>query len=83
MLNPDVGLLDIGGVQCSGVVSPFSVLDLPVLGATTSHRTSTTFVDNGIVLNIYAGHGVHPPRGHLCCYWGRNHLDHLRWRVAC
>ena len=37
-----MGLLDIGGVQCSGVVGPFSILDLPVLGATTSYRTSTT-----------------------------------------
>ena len=43
MLNPNVGLLDIGGVQCSGVVSPFSVLDLPVLGATTSYTTAATY----------------------------------------
>ena len=48
MLNPNVGLLDIGGVQCSGVVSPFSVLDLPVLGATTSYRTSTTLLTTAL-----------------------------------
>ena len=44
MLNPNVRLLHIGRVQCSGVVSPFSVLDLLVLGATTSYRTSTTLL---------------------------------------
>ena len=48
MLNPNVGLLDIGGVQCSGVVGPFSVLDLPVLGATTSYRTSTTLLTTAL-----------------------------------
>ena len=48
MLNPDVGLLDLGGVQCSGIVSPFSVLDLPVLGATTSYRTSTTLLTTAL-----------------------------------
>ena len=44
ILNPNVGLLDTSGVQCSGVVSPFSVLDSPVSGATTSYRTSTTLL---------------------------------------
>ena len=48
MLNPNVGLLDIGGVQCSGVVSPFSVLDFPVLGATTSYRTATTLLTTAL-----------------------------------
>ena len=48
MLNPNVVLLDIGGVQCSSVVSPFSVLDLPVLGATTSYRTSTTLLTTAL-----------------------------------
>ena len=48
MLNPNVGLLDICGVQCSGVVTPFSVLDLPVLGATTSYRTSTTLLTTAL-----------------------------------
>ena len=48
MLNPNVGLLDMGGVQCSGVVSPFSVLDLPVLGATTSYRTSATLLTTAL-----------------------------------
>ena len=41
MLSPSLGLLDIGGVQCSGIVSPYGVLDLPLLGVTTSHKTST------------------------------------------
>ena len=41
MLNCNLGLLDIEEAQCSGVVSPFSVLDLPMLGATTSYRTFT------------------------------------------
>ena len=48
MLNPNVGLLDIAGVQCSGVVSPFGVLDLPVLGATTSYRTATTLLTTAL-----------------------------------
>ena len=45
-LMPSLSLrpLDICGVQCDCVVSPYSVLDLPVLGPTTSYRTSTTLL---------------------------------------
>ena len=48
MLNPKVGLLDNGGVQCSGIVSPFSVPDLPVLGAIASYRTCTTLLTTAL-----------------------------------
>ena len=44
MSNPNLGLLDIGGMQCNGIVSPSSVLDPPILGATTSYRISTTLL---------------------------------------
>ena len=44
MPSPSLGPLDIGGVQCSGVVSPYSLLDHPVLGATTSYKKSTTLL---------------------------------------
>ena len=37
---------------------------------------------NGVLLNIYATHGLHTPRGQLWCYWGRNHLNYTMWRVA-
>ena len=48
MLNPNVGVLDIGGVQCSGIVNPFSVLDFPFLGASTSYKISTTLLTTAL-----------------------------------
>ena len=48
MLTPSLGPLVIGGVQCSGIVSPYSVLDFSVLGASTSYKTSTTFLTKAL-----------------------------------
>ena len=44
MGSASLGLWGSGGVQCTGVVSFYSILVLPILGSTTSYRTYPIFL---------------------------------------
>ena len=54
-------------VVCPPLVGPVLQLELfsPSVLAQNFHNT----VDNGVVLNLDATHGVHTPKGHLCRFW--------------